>query len=161
ATSGVALRRLGLQPQDAIGRTVAEYFGSDDPQLTPVMAHRQALAGAPQDYELTWLGRHFLNHVEPLREPGGDIVGVIGVAHDVTERRRAERDKAALLDVAHDIAGRLELADVLTCVGARTLAMVPCDGVAVLRYDPAIDADRLIAQVGEPRWLAAAARDLN
>src|SRR5215470_3992953 len=161
AMSGAALRRLELDPQDAIGAAVAGYFGTGAAPPAPAAAHRQALNGMPQDYELTWLGRHFLNHLEPLRDASGEIVGVIGVGQDVTERRRAEGDKAALLDVAHDIAGRLELADVLACVSARLVAMVPCEGVAVLRYDATIDADRLIAHAGEPSWLAEAARDLT
>ena len=93
AMSGAALRRLALDPQDAIGASVAAYFGTDAAQLAPVVAHRQALNGTPQDYELSWLGRHFLNHLEPLRDASGDIVGVIGVGagrHRAAARRRRQ-----------------------------------------------------------------------
>jgi PAS domain S-box-containing protein len=41
---------------------------------------------------MTWKGRTFQSHVEPMRESNGTIGGVIGVAFDVTERKDAERE---------------------------------------------------------------------
>src|SRR5213592_4724491 len=60
-----------------------------------VAAHRAALLGTPTAYEVTIRGRTFSARVEPLRESvagGGDgrIVGVMGMAFDITARRRAE-----------------------------------------------------------------------
>src|SRR5262249_52228591 len=100
-------------------------------------------------------------HIEPLRDQSGDIVGVIGVAQDATERRRAEDDKAALLDVAHDIAGTLELDEVLRRVQQRTRAVLPCDGVATLYWDAGCEVFRIIAQVGLPPSLAAAVEGMT
>ena len=51
---------------------------------------RIALRGAATAYEISFRGRTFSARVEPLREPNGHISGVIGVAFDVTDRRRAE-----------------------------------------------------------------------
>jgi PAS domain S-box-containing protein len=161
AAAGTGLRRLGLSPDAALGQSVARYFGGDDPNFLPLAAHRKALAGAPQDYEFSWQTRHFLTHLEPLRDQSGETVGVVGVAHDVTEWRRAAGDKAVLLEVAHDIAGRLELDDVLQLVGARTVGVLPCDGVAIFRYDPASESIRLISHIGLPPALYEAARELS
>ncbi len=153
--SGAALQRLDLQFQQALGTPLAEYFGSDAAAFASVAAHRRALAGVAQDHELTWLGRCFLTHLEPLRDAAGEIVGVVGVSQDITERRRAEGDKAALLAVAHDIAGTLELDEVLARVQQRTAEVLPCDGVATLYWDAGRESYRLIAQVGLPASLAA------
>jgi len=160
STSGAALQRLGLESDGALGRALTTYFGSDDPDALPLAAHRRALAGTPQDFEMQWNGRWFLTHVEPLRDQDGEIVGVVGVGQDVTESRRAERDKAALLEVAHDIAGTLELQEVLDRVGQRTAAVVPCDAVAVLRWDGVRETFRIISQVGVPTALLAVGQSL-
>ena len=155
SAAGASLSRLGVARDAVVGLPMATVLGVDDPELVVLPAHRSALAGEPQDYELAWLGGYFLCHIEPLRDHAGEIVGVIGVAQDVTERRRAEGDKAALLAVAHDIAGTLELDDVLARVQQRTRALLPCDSVATLYWDEAGESFRLIAQVGLPAPLAA------
>jgi PAS domain S-box-containing protein len=158
AVSGAALRRIGVDPARALGVSLPEYFGADDPAYVPIAAHRKALAGVPQDYDFNWSGRWFLNHLEPLRE-GDAIVGVIGIAQDVTERRRTERDKLALLEVAEDVAGSLELDEVMGRVGQRTAAVLPCDAVAVFREDRAQEA-RLMAAINLPDAVAARAGEL-
>ena len=48
----------------------------------------KALAGESVAYEATWKDRRFESHVQPLRDGGGAIQGVIGVALDITERER-------------------------------------------------------------------------
>lgn len=50
--------------------------------------HQRALAGERVDFEVEWGGRTFEAHVEPLDRAGGANAGVIGIATDVTERRR-------------------------------------------------------------------------
>jgi two-component system cell cycle sensor histidine kinase/response regulator CckA len=90
STMGAMLGGLDLAPKRALGLSLAEHFKSADPEFPPLKAHRRALAGESVDYEFEWRGRSFHAHLEPLREPGGGIVGVIGAAQDVTERRRLE-----------------------------------------------------------------------
>src|SRR5262249_30846801 len=54
-----------------------------------------------------WLDRDFVVHVDPLRDPGGAIVGIIGLALDVTERRRMEEQlrQAGKLEAIGRLAG--------------------------------------------------------
>jgi signal transduction histidine kinase/PAS domain-containing protein len=75
----------------ALGRSVLQVFGSEAGAGAVVPAHRQALQGVSQHYEVEWSGHTFDTHVEPLRGPSGAIVGTVGVAWDISERRRAER----------------------------------------------------------------------
>src|SRR5207237_8794075 len=44
----------------------------------------------PTEFEWTWQGRTYDNRMEPLRDREGNIVGVINLGLDVTERRRDE-----------------------------------------------------------------------
>ena len=67
-------------------------------------AHRRALLGEAGSYEIDLRGRVYQCHVEPLHDPEGSIIGVVGVALDITERKRAE----VQLEQARDEAKRLK-----------------------------------------------------
>jgi diguanylate cyclase (GGDEF)-like protein len=58
----------------------------EHPALT---AHRTALRGEAVEFDVPGDGRTFEVHIEPLRDTAGAIEGTVGVAFDVTERRRA------------------------------------------------------------------------
>src|SRR4029079_19181035 len=56
-----------------------------------VNAHERALHGQPAVFEYDRRSRSYLAHVQPLSDPNGVIVGTIGLAIDVTERKQAEQ----------------------------------------------------------------------
>lgn len=87
---GAGLKALGLTPGQAVGQTLADFFQTDDPEFPSLAAHRRALAGETVSYELQWNKRLFQSHVEPLRNERGEIVGVIGIAVDCTDRYQLE-----------------------------------------------------------------------
>ena len=92
SSMGAGLANLNQRPDQFMGWTVFDYFGTDDPEFHAIAAHRRALAGESVTYETEWKGRTFAAHVEPLRNNDGTIKGVIGSALDITERKRAEKD---------------------------------------------------------------------
>ncbi len=88
--SGAGLEALQVRPGDSIGKGVLEVFG-DTPTGASILAyHQRALAGESVRYEMEWMDRWYDTSMEPLRASDGSIVGVIGVAVDFTERKRAE-----------------------------------------------------------------------
>jgi PAS domain S-box-containing protein len=90
SSQGAALTGLGLQPNQAVGQSIFEYFGTDDEDFPAIKAHRRALGGESLAFELDWSGQSFHSLVEPLRQSDGTIVGAVGVALDVTEVRTSE-----------------------------------------------------------------------
>jgi PAS domain S-box-containing protein len=90
SSSESGLATLGFLPRRAVGTTLFEYFGVDDPEYAPIAMHRRALAGESVSYSLEWAGRSLVSRVEPLRDGLGEIVGTIGTAVDITDRVRAE-----------------------------------------------------------------------
>src|SRR5689334_6620643 len=102
---GAGLAGLDQKPGDQRGVSLFAYFKTTDPNFEPIAAHRRALAGESVMYPVTWKGRTFDAHVEPLRGPDAAIRGVIGVAFDVTEREAVQdelRRSVALLHATID-----------------------------------------------------------
>ncbi len=104
AIQGAALPALDSRPETLTGRWLADIFGSPDPSYPPMVAHRRALAGETGSFDADWGSRTFQVRVEPLREQGGAITGVLGLAFDVTERTRAEK---ALLEARGSLERRV------------------------------------------------------
>jgi diguanylate cyclase (GGDEF)-like protein len=100
SSRGAGLEPAGLQPCQAVGRTLYEYFDTADSAFPPIAAHLRALGGESVDFAFTWQGRAFQTHVEPFLGPSHELRGAVGVAVDITERTCAEEK---LLHVArHD-----------------------------------------------------------
>jgi PAS domain S-box-containing protein len=96
STLGTGLAALDLGREEVLGMSLAEFFSTSDPRSRPITAHRLALQGTPCTFEAEWKGRTMQARVEPLVERDGTISGTIGVAVDITERKRAERAQAHL-----------------------------------------------------------------
>jgi len=90
--AGRGLSLLQLPEGRDVGVSLHEYFQTDDPNFKPIDAHRRALSGQSLFYEIDWMGHIFDAYVEPLRNAVGEIVGCVGIALDITDRKRAEEN---------------------------------------------------------------------
>ncbi|HVM98285.1 MAG TPA: PAS domain-containing protein, partial [Candidatus Acidoferrales bacterium] len=63
------------------------------------------------------------------------VVTVHGAVQDITTYKRGEVDKAALLEIAHDLDGTLDVDELLARVQRRTAAVLPCDSVVTFLWD--------------------------
>ena len=90
ASFGAGLSALGLHPSEAVGKTLFEYFQTDDEAFPPIAAHARALQGEAVDFEQIWQDRIFRCHLEQLSDDNGSIIGCVGFAQDITEQKQAE-----------------------------------------------------------------------
>jgi len=84
--------RMGVAPDEAAGMICYEcvHHAKEVPAFCP---HTKLLADGQEHAEEIYeehLGGHFIVSVSPLRDDGGSLVGCVHVAHDITERKRAE-----------------------------------------------------------------------
>ncbi len=86
---------------------------------------------------------------------------MVGFLIDTTEQRRAEEEKAVLLEVARDITGTLDLDELLDRVQRRTAEVLPCETVATFYFHPTEQAFRIVSHHGVPPDLIAAATALK
>jgi two-component system cell cycle sensor histidine kinase/response regulator CckA len=84
---GKGLDTLGVRPAQLVGRSASELYG-DVPQAQADV--NRALAGETFSSTVEIYGVVFDIWYTPIREATGEVSGVIGVANDITERRRFE-----------------------------------------------------------------------
>jgi two-component system sensor histidine kinase UhpB len=78
-----------------LGRTVPELFAQWPDRERIVDGYRRALAGQSSKLEIDDGTAAAQLHLEPFREPAGGVIGVVGVAFDITDRVRSEEQLRA------------------------------------------------------------------
>jgi PAS domain S-box-containing protein len=98
--NGAGARALGRTPPQVVGKTDAELFPAPDAARIAAADERVRVRGEALTYESVLEGpggpRDYLSTKYPYR--GGDDGGdawIIGISRDLTERRRAEREREA------------------------------------------------------------------
>jgi PAS domain S-box-containing protein len=87
-SDGAGLRALGLEPGQLVGQSVFDVYA----ELPEVIAQiRRALGGEEFAATVVVQGAAFDSRYTPLRDAEREVVGVIGVSTDITERYHAER----------------------------------------------------------------------
>lgn len=84
--------------EELIGKTIGETIGSDDPDIPSIKAHREALAGKQGRYIQAFGELMFDSSVGPLRNEGGEVIGCLGFALDVTDRLSADAERQAAVE---------------------------------------------------------------
>ncbi len=115
---GAGLRALRLRLEQVVGESVGRLLDTEAARRQIVKHHFDALQGRSVDFQTEWKNRCYQVHLEPFRDVEGAIVGVMGLAVDVTRMRRTSE----ALHRAHE---QLEL----------VMASVS-DGLWSVRWDP-------------------------
>lgn len=110
-----ALRALGLAREQVVGRNDLVLFGRPEDAERIREADRRILetgeAMTVEQNQETGEGlRTYLVTKSPLRDEQGQVIGVVGVATDITERNRAQRELETLLVAEHRLRGEAERA---------------------------------------------------
>jgi PAS domain S-box-containing protein len=100
------MERFGLGAEHFLGRTAGEVLGAEAAAVHQA-ANRRALAGEHVVYEWSVETSEGMLSVQtslsPLRDAKGDIVGIIGVGRDITERKRMDEALRASEDRYRDL----------------------------------------------------------
>ncbi len=93
-SEGKGLEALGMTPGAVVGRSVFDVYRNEPGLLEHA---RRALAGDVLTVVDELRGVTFETRWMPLSDEQGIVTGVTGVATDITERRRSEDERAAIL----------------------------------------------------------------
>ena len=142
---GGGLALFGASQPPTHDERIGEFAQGDQADVI-VRAHQAALRGEPTGYEVMVQGRTLSARVEPHRDTSGRIIGVVGVAFDITERRRAEdalRDSESrfrtIIESEPECVKLIDPQGRLLDINPAGLAMIEADDIEVVRGRPVID----------------------
>jgi PAS domain S-box-containing protein len=136
---GSGLSRIKLVPSRILGHNVAELFPQGDGTHPFLAAHRQALAGEATRFVQDFQGRIFDVHVGPLRRKGGPVLGVFGVALDMTDRVRSEKVQSALYRISEATVSTPNLQELFRSLHAIVGELMPVKNFYIALCDPATE----------------------
>jgi PAS domain S-box-containing protein len=153
----------GLDVESMLGRLVREASGGGEHGLQTEGLYRRALSGEEVSAEVhsRVTGRDFSLQIAPLRAPDGTVTEALGVAQDITDRKRAEQalaDERRLLAEAEAVArmgswewdiadNRVRWSDGLLAIHGMTRAQAPREYEPDPDHVHPDDRDRVVAAV--------------
>jgi PAS domain S-box-containing protein len=87
---GAGLAAMGIASEQVVGVRLEDFFAGDSMVARNLAAHRAALEGRGTSTDARFGNRVFQCRIDPLRDGRGEITGTIGVALDITERKKME-----------------------------------------------------------------------
>ena len=94
-SEGHGLHALGRGPGEVVGLSIYDYY-AETPHILDAV--RTALAGQANHQTIEIRGLSFDAYYEPVYDQTGEVNGVVGVAHDITERTDAVETLSNVLD---------------------------------------------------------------
>jgi signal transduction histidine kinase len=85
---------LGMLTDHPVGRTVQHSLGTDDPSDPVIARHLAALSGRSGSVLYPFRSDFYEFRIEPLMDDANGIIGTVGVALNVTEQERSDRELA-------------------------------------------------------------------
>jgi len=88
-SEGKGLEKLGLKPGQVVGLSVFEFY-KDYPEI--IEGIRKALNGETNSIEVQIGPNYFTNWITPQFNLAGEVIGLIGLAINITDRKKAEKE---------------------------------------------------------------------
>jgi PAS domain S-box-containing protein len=89
---GSDLSKLGLKPNQIVGMDLMKYLNISDTDDKLYRYHLRALQGKSVNFEMEIKGLLLQTNLEPLKDINGEIIGVIGISYDISDRKRKETE---------------------------------------------------------------------
>ena len=112
---GAGLNQLGIQPNEKIGQVIFDFHKSQDTSDNMAAMHERTLKGESVRYEQELQNTILDIHIEPLRDSNDEVIGSIGLAIDVTARKKTieqlNRQRILLQTIFHSVTDAMIVTD--------------------------------------------------
>jgi PAS domain S-box-containing protein len=153
---------LGTTVGEALGKEETDFL-RDDSVHDALESERRIVASGDAEHRERRLAtpqgeRVFTVNQAPLRDDDGRVIGIVTVAHDVTERTRVASQREAAFARERETRRRIELLQTVTARFAEAATPAEIAGAIVRETPPALDADTtlvLLEDDGDLKHVAA------
>lgn len=139
---GGGLQKLGLKENQIVGLSLFDYFQTNDINFEPIAKHLEALQGKKAEYFIEWKDRTYHYYLNPLINNDNEIIGVAGIAIDVTkeknileELKASEERYKSLFESASDSIFLMK-GDIFIDCNPSTLKMFGCQREDIIGQPP-------------------------
>ncbi|MCH9655320.1 MAG: PAS domain S-box protein [Planctomycetes bacterium] len=112
---GAGLNSLGIQPNETVGRAFYDFHDSQNASINMTAMHERTLKGESVRFEQQLQNSIMDIHIEPLRNTTDEIIGCIGLAIDVTARKKTveqlNRQRILLQTIFHSVTDAMVVTD--------------------------------------------------
>lgn len=112
---GTGLSQLGIQPNETQGRAFLDFHDSQDAMINITAMQEKTLKGESIRFEQTLHNMVMEMHIEPLKNTTDEIIGCIGLAIDVTNRKKTigqlNRQRTLLQTIFHSVSDAMIVTD--------------------------------------------------
>ena len=163
-----AIQMGATAPEETVGKTDFDYYPpdlaaryqADDPMVIqfgqPLVNREEPTLNA--DGKEYWI----LTTKVPLRNNQDEIIGLVGVGRDITERKRTQErlnklhaEINALYDISRQLGQTLDLTTIYSTVHAAITSYMSCDGLYISSYTPEDQLIRCVWAWGDGHQLEA------
>ena len=160
-SDGRGLEGVGLKPTENVGVSAFDLYGSmpfvdfNGETISGSEIIQRALAGETLSVVNEMNGAYFDNRIGPIHNSAGEIVGIVGVATDITERKRAEEELkrqnnylTTLQDIDFLILSVMDMSVSLDMIARKTASLLHADAATILLLNPVLNVLECGAAVG-------------
>lgn len=112
---GAGLNQLGIQPNETVGKAIYDFHKSQDVSVNMTAMHNRTLKGESVRFEQQLQNMILDIHIEPLKNSEDQIIGCIGLAIDVTVRKKTieqlNRQRILLQTIFHSVTDAMIVTD--------------------------------------------------
>lgn len=146
-----------------IGQTIGAILGTADENQDNILQHFAAVQAGQKSWEgVSYFQRADGQRCEveasifPITDIHGNITSLVGMLRDLTERRRSEREREALLAIAGALRKATTRDEIVTVVLDQIMAMLNVEGAALATLDSETGETVIERAVGEHSYMTGA-----
>ncbi|HEX7343885.1 MAG TPA: PAS domain S-box protein, partial [bacterium] len=135
----VAAQKFGVAPETVIGKHLREIFPRERAEghfqaLLEVARTRQ---GMQREVEMDFPnGRCWVEaRLTPMLDGNGEVIGILGLSNDITERKRAEQVRDVLYQIGECVSTTENLDELLASIHARIKTVMFAENCYIALYD--------------------------
>lgn len=138
---GTWLDKLGLKPEDFLGKSAVDLFGED--RARPhVQANEQALKGEHVEYiwsiDVQDTTVHYQTSLSPIYDDEGRVKGLVGVGRDISKRIHAEqtllesnRRLESFLQISREMTSEIDQEDIMQTIVEKAVSVLKLGSGAI------------------------------